>query len=98
MEMLSTPTKSIAFPAGTTDTLWTFVVTGKDGAGADFSDSATATTNSIVVDLPVGGTYTLVVTKNGISSLPSLPFTVGSGSVMLTVPDDSQPATIADAT
>lgn len=101
MELLSTPTKQLAFPVGTADTPWTFVVTGTDATGAAFNDSADSDsdTNTIKVDLPAGGTYTLVVTKNGVSSLPSLPFTVGaSGTVMLSVPDDTQAATISDAT
>lgn len=98
MELLSTPTKQLAFAAGTVDTPWTFAVTGTDATGAAFNDSADSDTNTIKVDLPVGGTYTLVVTKNGISSLPSAPFTVGaSGTVLLTVPDDTQAATISDA-
>jgi hypothetical protein len=95
--MLSTPTKVMAFPAGTLDTKWTFDVTGTTVDGQPFTDSADADINSITVDLPAGGTYTLVVTKNGVSSLPSLPFTVGTGQVTLTVPDDSQRATITDA-
>lgn len=99
MELLSTPTKQLAFPVGTADTPWTFVVNGTDATGAAFNDSADSDTNTIKVDLPADGTYTLVVTKNGVSSLPSLPFTVGaSGKVMLSVPDDTQAATISDAT
>jgi hypothetical protein len=98
MQMLSTPTARIAFPAKTADTPWTFTVTGTDADGNPFTDSADSDSNSIQVDLPVGGTYTLIVSKNGISSLASAPFTVGDTRVTLTVPDATQPASIADAT
>jgi hypothetical protein len=47
--------------------------------------------------LPEGATVTLVVSKNGVSSLPSDPFTVAVTTVTLSVPDATQKATIAEA-
>ena len=92
--ILSTPITSAVFPAGTADTEWTFVVTGTSSDGSAFSASFSSATPSLTVDLPEGATVSLTVTKNGVSSLPSDPFTVAVTTVTLSVPDAAQKAVI----
>ena len=93
---------SVAFPAGTTDTPWAFHVSGTQADGTAFGGGVESASPSAVLDLPAG-TYTLVVEKNGVSSLPSDPFTVdaapggGTTPVELSVPDATQKAMIAAA-
>lgn len=94
MPTLSTPTAQAVFPAGTKDTAWTFAVTGTLADGSGFSSSDDADKPTLVKDLPPG-TFTLVVTKNGISSLASDPFSWDGGPVTLSVPDAAQKAVIA---
>lgn len=94
-QSLSTPVVALAFPAGTVDTQWQFDITGSAADGSPFSHSVSADTPSTTADLPAG-IFTLVVTKNGISSLPSDPFPVTAPvTVMLSVPDATQKAVIA---
>lgn len=94
-QILSTPTAQVAFPADTADTPWTFVVTGTNADGSAFSLSHDNSAASLQADLPVGTGFVLVVSKNGISSLPSDSFDVSvPTTVMLTVPDAAQKATI----
>ncbi len=95
--ILSAPTTTAVFPAGTADTDWSFVVTGTNADGTAFSASFSNSSATMQADLPVGATVTLVVTKNGISSLPSDAFTVTAPTVTLTVPDATQKAVIAAA-
>lgn len=96
MSILSTPTAQVTFPAGTADTQYVFVLTGTNPDGTAYSGSVTSDTPSAIAptDLQVGSIVTLVVTKNGISSLASDPFTVVAQTILLTVPDASQKATI----
>lgn len=91
---LSTPTVDLAFPIGTKDTQWTFTITGTNPDNTPYNNTIDADTSSIPApgDFQVGAVLTLVVTKNGVSSLPSDPFTVPAQTVMLTVPDASQKA------
>ncbi len=91
----STPTTTAVFPAGTADTDWTFVVTGTLIDGSAYSNSFTSPTSSMQVALPEGATVTLVESKNGVSSLPSDPFTVAVTTVTLSVPDATQKAVIS---
>lgn len=91
----STPTATAVFPAGTADTDWTFVVTGTHADGSAYSASFTSPGPSMQADLPEGATVTLVVTKNGVSSLPSDPFPVPVTTVTLSVPDATQKAVIS---
>lgn len=92
---LSTPITSAVFPAGTADTDWTFVVTGTNADGSAYSASFSSPAPSLQVDLPEGATVSLVVSKNGVSSLPSDPFLVPVTTVTLSVPDASQKAVIS---
>jgi hypothetical protein len=94
---LSTPTASAVFPAGTADTEWTFALSGTAADGSDYSASFSSATPSMQAALPEGATVTLVVSKNGVSSLPSDPFTVAVTTVTLSVPDATQKAAIAEA-
>ena len=95
IKTLSTPTILTDFPIGTSDSLWTFVVTGFQADGSAFSQSVSSDTPSASMDLPVGTGYVLVVSKNSISSLPSAPVDiVAPTTVQLMVPDATQPAVI----
>ena len=97
MQTLSVPTAQVVYPAGTLDTPWTFAITGTAADGSSFADSVNAATPSTTYNLPVG-VFTLVVSKNGVSSLPSDPFTVSAPTtVLLTVPDATQKAMITSA-
>jgi len=97
---LSCALATIAFAAGTTDTPWAFHITGTQADGTPFGGGIESASASASIDLPAG-TYTLVVEKNGVSSLPSDPFVVdaapggGTTPVELSVPDATQKATIA---
>lgn len=99
---LSCAVATIAFAACTTDTPWAFHVSGTQADGTAFGGGIESATPSAILELPAG-TYTLVVEKNGVSSLPSDPFTVdaapggGTTTVELSVPDATQKATIAAA-
>lgn len=85
-----------AFAAGTTDTDFTFTITGKNADGSDFSQSVTSPTPSVQFDLPAGTGFVLVVSKLGHSSLPSAPFdNPVATTVSLSVPDSTQAATIS---
>lgn len=94
-QTLSTPSVQLAFPAGTVDTVWTFALTGTlFGDGSAFTGGAVSQTDSATIDL-APGVYTLIVSKNGISSLPSDAFTVEApATVTLSVPDAAQKAVI----
>lgn len=94
-EALSTPTTTAVFPAGTADTDWTFTVSGTMADGSAYSNAFTSSAPSMMAALPEGATVTLVVTKNGISSLASDPFTVPMTTVTLSVPDATQKAVIS---
>ena len=97
MSLLTTPTAQVVFPAGTPDTQWAFVLTGTNPDGTAYSATVMSDTPSALApaDLQPGAVITLVVTKNGVSSLPSDPFTVVAQTVLLTVPDAGQKATIS---
>lgn len=97
MTTLSTPTVLMSFPAGTQDTPWNFHLTGTNPDGSDYDSSFDSDQPSAPApdDLQVGATVTLVVTKNGVSSLPSDPFVVPGPPVMLSVPDASAKAVIS---
>lgn len=97
--VLSCAIAAIAFPAGTTDTPWAFHVSGTLADGTPFGGGVESANAEATIDL-AAGTYTLVVEKNGVKSLPSDPFTVdaapgGTTEVTLSVPDAAQKATIA---
>ena len=96
---LSTPTAQVVFPVGTVDGPWNFTLTGTNPDGSDYNWTQDADSPSIAGpdDLQPGAVVTLVVSKNGVSSQPSAPFTVPGGPVTLTVPDANQPATITAA-
>lgn len=94
---LSTPTTSAVFPIGTADTDWTFSLSGTLADGSAYSNVFTSATPSMQAALPEGATVVLVVSKNGVSSLPSDPFPVAVTTVILTVPDATQKAVIAAA-
>jgi hypothetical protein len=94
---LSTPIASIVFPIGTADTDWSFSLSGTLADGSAYSNTFTAAAPSMQVALPEGATVVLVVSKNGVSSLPSEPFVAPLTTVTLTVPDASQKATITAA-
>jgi hypothetical protein len=91
----STPTATAVFPAGTLDTEWSFAVSGTLADGSAYSNVFASPTPSMVADLPEGATVTLVVSKNGVSSLPSDPFPVPVTTVTLSVPDATQKAVIS---
>lgn len=99
---LSTPTTTATFDAGTADTKWDFEVSGTQADGTPYGGGVQSDTDEAQLDLP-NGVYTLTVIKNGISSLPSDPFTVagapagGTTPVTLTVPDATQKAVIVAA-
>lgn len=93
-QTLATPTASAVFPEGTVDTTWVFALSGTNADGSAFADATASTTPTATFNLPPG-VFTLVVTKNGVSSLASDPFTVAAPvTVTLTVPDAGQKATI----
>lgn len=93
-QTLSTPSVQLAFPAGTVDTVWTFALTGTLADGPAFTGGTVSPTDSATIDL-APGVYTLIVSKNGISSLPSDAFTVEApATVTLSVPDAAQKAVI----
>lgn len=92
---LSTPTTTAVFPAGTADTAWTFDLAGTNADGSPYSAQFTSADPSMQAALPEGATVTLVVSKNGISSLASDPFTVAVTTVTLSVPDATQKAVIS---
>ena len=94
---LSTPAAVAVFPAGTADTAWAFSLVGTLADGSAYANSFDSALPSMQAALPEGATVTLTVTKNGISSLPSDPFTVAVTTVTLSVPDATQKATIAEA-
>ena len=82
------------FPAGTVDPGYTFTITGTLADGTPFSTSSQGTDPSAQFDLQPG-TYTGVVSKLGVASLPSDPLTVKAPTtVTLTVPDPAQPASL----
>lgn len=91
---MSTPTAQVVFPAGTTDTPWTFTLAGTNPDGSQYNNSVQSDSPSAPApgDLQPGASITLVVSKNGILSQPSDPFTVPGQPVTLTVPDASQKA------
>lgn len=92
---LSTPTTLSEFPIGTSDSLWTFVVTGTQADGSTFNQSVSSDTPTATMDLPVGTGYVLVVSKNSVSSLPSDPVDIAvPTTVSLVVPDATQRAVI----
>lgn len=96
---LSTPIATVTFPAGTVDTPWAFHVSGTLADGTPYGGGIESSNSTVVFDL-APGTYTLVVEKNDVKSLPSDPFTVdatpggGTTSVELSVPDATQKAVI----
>lgn len=83
------------FPAGTVEEAFVAAVTGTLADGSTFNQSFAAGGATIVVDLNPG-TYTYVITKNGVSSLPSDAFSVVSApaTVSLSVPDPTQKAVV----
>lgn len=94
---LSTPVVDLVFPAGTVDTPFTFAITGTTADGQPFTGGSDSPGPSEEFDLPAG-TFTLVVTKNGVSSLPSDPFSIDvPTTVTLSMPDATQKASIAAA-
>lgn len=96
-QILATPVVDAVFPDGTVDDSWHFVLTGTNADGTPFTGGTVAASPSAPFDLPPG-TFTLVVSKNGMSSLASAPFTVAAPvTVTLSVPDSAQPATITAA-
>lgn len=96
---LSCAVVALTFAAGTTDTPWAFHVSGTQADGTAYGGGVESSNSTTTIDLPAG-TYTLVVEKNGVSSLPSDPFVVdaapggGTTPVELSVPDATQKAVI----
>lgn len=87
MQTLSASVVKQEFPAGTTDTDYTFTVTGTLADGTAFSTTSTSPTPSATFDL-APGTYTGIVSKLKVSSLPSAPLTVTvPTTITLEVPD-----------
>lgn len=91
----STPIATAVFPAGTADTEWTFDLTGTHADGSSYAAQFSSADPSMQAALPEGATVSLVVSKNGVSSLPSDPFTVAVTTVTLSVPDATQKAVIS---
>lgn len=95
LKTLSCPIVSQAFPAGTVEEQFVATITGTDSTGAAFSQSYSSSAPSVSVDLPAG-TYSYVISKNGISSLVSDSFSVASSaivfSIVFSVPDATQKA------
>lgn len=95
LKTLSCPTASKEFPAGTTEEAFVATVTGTDATGAAFSQSYSSSAPTVSADLPAG-TYSYVISKNGISSLASDSFSVTADTVPVTVifsvPDATQKA------
>jgi hypothetical protein len=92
---LSTPTSTAVFPAGTADTEWSFALAGTLADGSAYSNTLTSASPTLAADLPEGATVTLIVSKNGVSSLASDPFVVAVTTVTLSVPDATQKAVIS---
>lgn len=93
---MSVPAVDAAFPIGTLDTTWDFAVTGQLEDGTSFSQVVSSDTNSATIDL-AAGTYSVVVTKNGIVSLASDSVVVVATptEVTLSVPDAAQKAVLS---
>lgn len=92
---LSTPITTAVFPIGTTDTEWSFAVSGTLADGSAYSNTFTSASPSMQAALPEGATVALVVSRNGVSSLPSDPFVAPVTTVTLSVPDATQKAVIS---
>lgn len=96
-QVIATPTAQIAYPFGTIDTPWTVLIKGTNADGSPFEDTISSATPSITYNLPVG-VFTAVISKNGVSCQESNQFTVSAPTtVLLTVPDATQQATITSA-
>lgn len=94
---LSAPFLPQNFPAGTADAPATFTVTGTLFDGTAFSQVVTGADPSVTsatFEL-TPGTFTGLVSKLGVSSLPSAPFVVDvPATVVLSAPDGTKPATL----
>jgi hypothetical protein len=87
MQTLSASVVKQDFPAGTVDPGYTFTVEGTLADGTAFSTTSSGTSPSATFDL-APGTYTGIVSKLKVSSLPSAPLTVTAPvTVTLEVPD-----------
>lgn len=88
--VLSAPVVDQTFPAGTEDPGFTYTVTGALADGTPFNLAQTTGTFDLAP-----GTYTGVVSKLGVSSLPSGATVVTApATVTLSVPDAGQAATL----
>lgn len=95
LKVLSAPTALRDFPGDTVDTPFLMTITGNLADGTPFAQSFDDDDASTEVDLQPG-TYVGVVSKLGVSSLPSAPLTIDvPTTVTLSVPDPAQPATFA---
>lgn len=83
------------FPEGTIEELWSFHVTGTLVDGTAFDQTVQSTTLTATMDIPAGTGYVLVVSKNGVSSLPSDPVDISGGTIVLSVPDATQKAVLS---
>lgn len=95
LKILSCPLVVQTFPAGTVEEAFVATVSGTAADGTAFSQSFSSASITVSADLPAG-TYSYVISKNGISSLVSDSFTVtvdtGPVTISLTVPDPTQKA------
>lgn len=83
------------FPGATVDPGFTFTVTGTLVDGTPFAETDFGNDPTLAFDL-APGTYVGQVSKLGISSQPSAPFTISvPTTVTLSVPDATQAATLA---
>lgn len=95
LKVLSAPTVERAFPGDTQDLDFTMTITGTLADGTPFAETFTDLDASAEVDL-APGRYVGVVSKLGVSSLPSDELVIDvPTTVTLSVPDDTAKAAFA---
>lgn len=96
--IVSVVTARVDFSVGTVDTPWSFSISGTLEGGAAFSQVLENTSNVLTVEL-APGTYSVVVSKNGVSSLASDPFVIAGAPAVVTleVPDAAAKPAVAAA-
>lgn len=73
---ISVSTVSKLFPAGTVEELFTAQVLGTDPSGAQVTLTFQSASLPFTAEIPPGTGYSVIVTRNGVSSLPSETFDV----------------------
>lgn len=94
MATISCSTVSQDFPTGTVPEQFVFSILGTLEDGTSFTDSVSSDTPSIDYTFKPG-TFTATISRNGVTSVPSDPFSFSVPvSVTIAVPDPAQKAQI----